>query len=230
MFKTDEQRAQVFCSWFKLDPLVLCEVLTFFCIDKMCSEFCSSLYTCSFFLLNQPPLQQHCLAYVLTDKNGKGIEQNPNLKMFWWNSHLDKTIVFCLIHLMKDTSGHHCPPHSRKVVGLFPGAWWGLSVKRLHALPVLWVLSSYSGFLPQSRVLWGTMCRCCDWMVVCLFMQPSDKLFSCLGFNCLCPKTTRAILVALPHPASWNKTFINTLLVKIHTFKKKCFWNHSWQP
>lgn len=173
---------------------------------------------------------KHCLAYVLTDKNGKGIEQNPNLKMFWWNSHLDKTIVFCLIHLMKDTSGRHCPPHSRKVVGLFPGAWWGLSVKRLHALPVLWVLSSYSGFLPQSRVLWGTMCRCCDWMVVCLFMQPSDKLFSCLGFNCLCPKTTRAILVALPHPASWNKTFINTLLVKIHTFKKKCFWNHSWQP
>lgn len=147
--------------------------------------------------------------------------------MFWWKSHLDKTIVFCLIHLMKDPSGHHCTPppppphHSRRVVGLFPGARWGLSVQHLHALPVLvWVRSSYSGLLPQSGVLWvlGTLCRCCDWMVVSLSMQPSDKLFSCPGFNCLCPKTTKIAPYLTPPPET--KHLLTVFLWKFTHLKR----------
>merc|ERR1712035_185044 len=42
------------------------------------------------------------------------------------------------------------PPHSKKVAGSI--LTWGLSVWSLHVLPVpAWVLSGYSGFLPQSK-------------------------------------------------------------------------------
>ena len=42
-------------------------------------------------------------------------------------------------------------PHSKKVVGSYPG-WPGLSVWSLHVLPVsVWVLSGYSGFLPPTK-------------------------------------------------------------------------------
>ena len=42
-------------------------------------------------------------------------------------------------------------PHSKKVVGSYPG-WPGRSVWSLHVLPVsVWVLSGYSGFLPPTK-------------------------------------------------------------------------------
>ena len=45
-------------------------------------------------------------------------------------------------------------PHSKKVAGSRPPwSWvWDLSVWSLHVLPVsAWVLSGFSGFLPQSK-------------------------------------------------------------------------------
>uniref|UniRef100_A0A669EFE7 Immunoglobulin domain-containing protein n=1 Tax=Oreochromis niloticus TaxID=8128 RepID=A0A669EFE7_ORENI len=42
--------------------------------------------------------------------------------------------------------------HSKKVLSSIPPSGRGLSVRSLHVLPVFaWVLSRYSGFLPQSR-------------------------------------------------------------------------------
>lgn len=46
----------------------------------------------------------------------------------------------------------HCCPTSKKVLGLKPTVSWGLSVEGFHVLRVPpWVLSRYSGVLPQSR-------------------------------------------------------------------------------
>ena len=44
-------------------------------------------------------------------------------------------------------------PHSKKVTGSIPRSGMvGLSVWSLHVLPVhAWVLSGYSGFLPQTK-------------------------------------------------------------------------------
>lgn len=123
--------------------------------------------------------------------------------------------VFCMqLVFYSSSGGEHRHSHCRWVLGLIPRLWSGLCVRHLRVLPCVSVGSvHYFGFHPLTKALWllRCLCRWCDWMV---FSSPA---IDCWGFIQLLPQ---ALSDSTPlHPATRNQTFINNLLMKIHTFK-----------
>ncbi|MED6272368.1 hypothetical protein CHARACLAT_029556 [Characodon lateralis] len=102
-------------------------------------------------------------------------------------------------------------PCSKKVLGLTPGG--GLSAWSLHVLPMhAWVLTGYSGFLPQSKNMtaWlaglsklplGVNGYVCAWLfVLYVSVLPCDRLATCP--ECTLPPAHRLLEIGTSPPVT----------------------------